>query len=485
MELAIEAMRKSVEEHRSDGKPTPLVGAVIYKPDGTVASAYRGELRDGDHAEFTLLERKHRSEKLDGAILFATLEPCAPGARKPPKTCCADRIVAARIKEVWVGIQDPDPTVDRKGIKFLQDHGVRVQMFDRDLQEVIRQANQRFIDEALKRAAVARKMPRDTTLSDYERAFAHAVIADLSLQALEQYRTLAGINERAASPGFNRRLAQMGLLEEKGGKFLPTGFAMLLFGKRPRVALRQAGLLGTIHYPNGREETNNFDGPMVFIPQQVERWLRDKLPHTIDRSHMRRGHVAELPFELVREAVVNALVHRDYDIKGAKCQLIVTSDAITVKSPGGPLPPITLGQLQAFDAPMLSRNPELHYVFAQMELAEERGLGLKTMRTLPEQHGLPMPEYKLEDPYLVLTLFRNLEGAMRSLPAAALESLRADETRVLQFASTKGSLTSPMLMRQFEFDERKVQRILRKLEDRHLLRRVGKGRATHYEVIRF
>jgi ATP-dependent DNA helicase RecG len=52
---------------------------VLWKPDGTVEAAYRGELRDGDHAEYALLERKNRDKKLDGAVLFATLEPCAPG----------------------------------------------------------------------------------------------------------------------------------------------------------------------------------------------------------------------------------------------------------------------------------------------------------------------------------------------------------------------------------------------------------------------
>jgi ATP-dependent DNA helicase RecG len=79
--------------------------------------AYRGELRNGDHAEFTLLERKNRANVLDGCILFATLEPCAPGARKHPKLGCAERIVNARIKEVWVGVQDPHPKVGGKGFR--------------------------------------------------------------------------------------------------------------------------------------------------------------------------------------------------------------------------------------------------------------------------------------------------------------------------------------------------------------------------------
>jgi len=64
----------------------------------------------------TLLERKNRSNKLDGSVLYTTLEPCAPDSRKPPKLGCAERIALARIKEVWIGIEDPAPTVDRKGI---------------------------------------------------------------------------------------------------------------------------------------------------------------------------------------------------------------------------------------------------------------------------------------------------------------------------------------------------------------------------------
>src|ERR1700730_5224712 len=97
IELAIEVMRQSVHEPRTDDKASPKVGAVLYKHDGIIETACRGELRYGDHAECTLLERKNRDNKLDESILFATLEPCAPGSRHPPKLGCAERIVLARI----------------------------------------------------------------------------------------------------------------------------------------------------------------------------------------------------------------------------------------------------------------------------------------------------------------------------------------------------------------------------------------------------
>ncbi|MSO61989.1 MAG: hypothetical protein EXQ50_07860 [Acidobacteria bacterium] len=236
MERAIEVMRKSVAEARTDEKASPSVGVVLWMPDGTVETACRGELRDGDHAEYTLLERKNRHSRLEGAVLFATLEPCAPGARQHPKLGCAERIVLARIKQVWIGIEDPDPTVDRKGIKSLQDNGVAVHMFDRELQETIKVANKEFIAQALERAAAARlvKKPKRITLSPLEGRIANVNTNDLSTEALAQYREIAKIDEAVGSPDFNRRLVQQGLLKQDDGHWAPTGFGLLLFGARSR-----------------------------------------------------------------------------------------------------------------------------------------------------------------------------------------------------------------------------------------------------------
>lgn len=248
MEQAIVVMRDSVNEPREDGKASPLVGAVLFKPDGTIDTACRGELRYGDHAEYTLLERKNRDVRLDGSILFATLEPCAPGSRAHSKLPCAERIVLARIKEVWIGIADPDPTVDRKGIKYLQNHDVIVHMFDRDLQEVIRAENRGFIDQALERAAAAEE-PERIVLTELEASVVAVQISDFSAEALEEYRVRAGITDTIQSAPFIRRLVRQGVLEERDGQTLPTGFGILLFGQEPREVIHHAGLLGTIHYP--------------------------------------------------------------------------------------------------------------------------------------------------------------------------------------------------------------------------------------------
>ena len=480
MENAIKEMKRSINESRADKKASPLVGAVLLKPDGSVETAHRGELREGDHAEFTLLERKNRASKLDGSTLFATLEPCAPGARNHPKLSCAERIVNARIKEVWVGITDPDPKVDRKGIKFLQDHGVTVHMFDHDLQEEIQAANKEFIAQAIERKAAVEEPEEDTALSALEHPVTAADLTDFSKVVLDRYRSLGKIGDSVDSEGFRRRLAQQGLLTTDGAAFVPSGFGMLLFGQSPREGMPQAGLLGTIHWPDGSEEVRDFDGPMLLIPEQAIQWLKDKLPNPIDRSGAQRKDANERFYELVREGIVNALVHRDYTIEGAKCQLVVTLDTITIRSPGYPVKPIELKQLQGFNAPMLSRNPVLHYVFAKMELAEERGLGLKSMKTRASEAGLPLPTYAWEDPYLVLTLYRSGKGAVRALGANVLERLNADAKDTWQVILSKQPMTSAEVMTETGFDERKAQRVLRKLMDEGLVQRIGMGRASQY-----
>jgi ATP-dependent DNA helicase RecG len=481
MEKAVDVMGQSIAEGRQDKKKIPGVGAVLVKPDGTIETAFRGELRDGDHAEFTLLERKNRANPLDGAVLFVTLEPCAPGARNDQKLSCAERIVLARIKEVWVGIEDPDPTVDRKGIKYLQDNGVAVHMFDRDLQEVIRKQNKEFIEQAEERAA-AEEETKAVILSPFESPVSAADLRDFSREALEQYRTTARIPELVGSEAFRRRLLRQGLLQRKGRKLVPAGYGLLLFGKSPRDVMPQAGLLGTIYYPNGKEETRSFDGPLVLVPSQVEKWLTAKLPNTIDRSRMQRRQSPDLPFEMLREGVVNALVHRDYDIKGGKCQLAVTSDTIVIKSPGRPIPPITLEQLQNFNAPMLSRNPMLHYIFALMELAEERGLGLQSIKTLASQRGLPVPKFTFEDPYIVLTVYRSKESVERTLAPEILASLSKTEKEGWQWISTKTTVSSREYASAMSVPNRTALRHLKNFTDLGLLQRIGSGPATKYKV---
>ena len=484
MEKAIAVMRQSINEPRIDGKASPLVGAVLVRPDGAVDTAFRGELRHGDHAEFTLLERKHRTERLDGSVLFATLEPCAPGARKHPKQSCAERIVNARVAEVWVGIEDPDPTVDRQGIRYLEENGIKVHLFDLDLQEKIREANRAFITQASQRAAEAknRKAAKPSPLSQWDEALAGAGLADLSSDALIGYREKTKIPDKTTSAGFLQRLERQGLLRRRGSKLAPTGFGLLLFGKTPREILPQAGLNATIEYPDGTHEIQDFNDPAILIPDLVEKWLRPKLPNVIDRSRMTREERPALPFDLVREAVINALVHRDYDLTGATCHLVVTANTVTVRSPGAPLLPVTVEQMQAFSAPMYNRNPKLQFAFGGTKLVEGRGMGMKTLGEAASKHGLPVPKYSFDGVYLNLTIYRHAQAAVQALGAAILAKLSKSERSGWEWFASKGSATSSEYAAMMGVDDRTARRHLNQFLKLGLVRKTGASTSTEYQI---
>ncbi len=479
--VAVEVMRHSVQENRPDGSPSPSVGAVLVRPDGSVETAARGELRDGNHAEYILLERKCVNERLDGSVLFTTLEPCLD--RHSPKRGCARHIVSARIKNVYVGILDDNPAVSGKGVEHLRRHGVTIHMFDRELQEVILEENEKFLEWARRQPQTPVEEP--ITLSRFEGPLPQVLFEDLSRDALDRYRSAMRIGESVESASFIRVLQQQGVLVGDGDAVRPSGFGHILFGTQPRNSVHQAGLLARADLPDGSSARNEFGGPLVLIPGALEEWLLSVLPSTIDRSSMERRERVDLPFEMIREAVVNALVHRDYDLETMKCQLVVNADTIAVKSPGGPPAPTTMEQLQSFSAPANSRNPLLHFVAARMGLAEEQAFGLeRSLKRQSVKRGLPLPTFTRDGEYLVLTMFRSPESVTRVLSEEVLAKLNSDERSAWEFLATKGGAAAVDVAGHLGFEERKTQRVLKKLIGVGLIRRVGKGPATRYEVAR-
>ena len=158
---AIELSRKCTSEA---GKVSPKVGAVVARDGVILGEAYRGELQPGEHAEYTLLEKKLPDAQLAGATLFTTLEPCT--VRSDNKLPCADRIIDRRFAKVFMGVIDPNKSVKGEGQLRLRDRGIQVALFDSDLADTIEELNRDFIRDIRKLSKAGEFSSRETQTSD-------------------------------------------------------------------------------------------------------------------------------------------------------------------------------------------------------------------------------------------------------------------------------------------------------------------------------
>lgn len=476
MQLAIDVMNKSVNEPREDGKVPPKVGAVLLFPDGRVETAFRGELREGDHAEFTLLERKLANENVEDCILYTTLEPCVE--RNPPKVPCCRRVTNARIKKVFIGIEDKDPKGN--GIRHLEKHGVEYKMFDREFQRLIEEENKIFLKQALQR-----KMETDEEedlRTPFEFPVANYDSSKFSDEALRKFIKEANLDYKPTDKAFLEYLADFGAMEwDKEKKvYVPTGYGVLLFGKNPRTKFKNAVLKAHVSYGGSKIEPKDFDQALVLLPDQIEEWLKKVLPLSKDTSGFKRKDVPDFPINVLREAIVNALVHRDYAIEGAKCEIKIDENKIIVTSPGKPLPAITLEELNTFEAPSLSRNHIITYAFSLMDYVEEKGFGMKTFKSLNKEHGLPIPKYTFKEPFLTLTFPRTTVGVKEVVGKSGIDELSSEDLKNFEIFREKRPVSKSEFVEFTGLATRTAERYLKEWTENGLLNKVGSGPSTKY-----
>ena len=192
--------------------------------------------------------------------------------------------------------------------------------------------------------------------------------------------------------------------------------------------------------------------------------------------------VPDFPIEVLREAIVNALVHRDYEIEGAKSEIKIDENKVIVTSPGKPLPAISLDELNTFEAPSLSRNPIITYAFSLMDYVEEKGFGMKTFKSLKENFGLPIPKFTFEEPFLTLTFPRTVQGVKSVVKFKGIEKLSDVELAYFEIFREKSLVSKAEFIEYTELAERSAQRLLKKWVDGELIVMEGAGRSTRYRI---
>ncbi|MEO9533660.1 MAG: ATP-binding protein [Crocinitomicaceae bacterium] len=478
MQMTIDVMNKSINEPRPDGKIPPKVGALILFPDGRIETAHRGELREGDHAEYTLMERKLTDVNLEGCVLYTTLEPCVE--RNDPKVPCCRRTTNARIKKVYVGIEDPDPTVDGKGINHLIKHQVEVKMFNRKFQKEIQKENEAFLKQAISR----KEDKKDDVIvySDLELMIPSYPVSKFSTKALNKFIREANLGFTSVENDFWFYLEDIGAVQfnEKLKKFCATGYGVILFGESPGTKFPNTVIKAQIKYGRSKIEPQDFNEPLVMLPDAINNWLLKVLPLDKDTSTFKREDKTDYPTPVLREAIINALLHRDYLNKSAKINLILDDDLIQIKSPGGPHPAISIEELNSFAAPSLSNNPILSHVFSLMDYSEEKGFGMETFKSIKREYNLALPKFEYKKPFLTLNFPRTQEGYKQVIDKDPLEELTSKELDYIDFFRGEKILSKSEFSELTGLTDRTAERMLKKFVEINLIKKEGGGRSTKY-----
>ena len=221
---------------------------------------------------------------------------------------------------------------------------------------------------------------------------------------------------------WQRLLQNLELATPSAGRMAATVDGMLLFGKDPKRFLPQSGIRA-ICYPGAEPDyatraDEDLTGPMAPLcdPEDgelVKRGLVDKAWDFVRRNTTPSAYLEgarridrwEFPEEAVREAVVNALVHRDYSIVGTDVMLVIFSDRLEVVSPGRLPNTVTPEGMRL--GMRYARNQTLVNVMRDYGYVDARGMGIRN-KIIPGMlsHNGTEPELIEEEHRFIVRLWK-------------------------------------------------------------------------------
>ena len=224
-------------------------------------------------------------------------------------------------------------------------------------------------------------------------------------------------------------LEHYGLVQRGPSDWRPTNAALLLFGRRtgfrwhPRAGVRMFRVAGT-ERRHGRERNVT---QLATIWPPVPSALEDALQigHTqvlrVERlTGMGFVDDPEIPDFAWREAITNAVAHRDYEIQGRETEVWFYEDRVEITSPGGVAPPATEAMLQEGRPAHSSRNPLLVRALTAAGYMRDEGEGIFRIRKELAAKSLPPPEIAVEHGIFVIRLRNGRpDGGAAAEPAFA------------------------------------------------------------------
>ncbi|MBI5670338.1 MAG: putative DNA binding domain-containing protein [Chloroflexi bacterium] len=327
------------------------------------------------------------------------------------------------------------------------------------------------------------KLASAKSTGDYEQeAVPGATMDDFSNKIITEYLTKRA--ERTKRP-YNGKVAdlmkEIGAVNEEGKA---TVSGILLFAEYPQHWLPQSSVVfakfvgKTPRGENGlagytrREELT---GPLPRLIENAWNLIWSEMAVSAVVKGLEREETTEYPQFAVREAIVNAICHRDYRLKGRRIEIRMYSDRLEVISPGGLPGFITVENIVDEH---FSRNPRIVNGLFQWGYIEELGLGIDRMMEVMQQAGHKPPYFDARPYSFAVTLYNERE---RQKPPEWARNTNHRQARALQYIRDHGSITNREYRALCQGVSAETLRLdLADMVEQGILLKVGSKKGTYY-----
>lgn len=304
--------------------------------------------------------------------------------------------------------------------------------------------------------------------------------------------------EKLTPDAIRQALASRGYVwfDTKDQLYRPTAAATLLLAKSPAKAFSQARLQLDAYAGNVRNErpldSVLLDAPLSSAIEQAVAFVRRNTANPLRVEGLHRADAELYPQEALREAVANAVAHRDYSESGAKVTIEVFANRIVCASPGFPPGGQSIDRIIRGEARSRARNPLLVQGLTWLGLMDERGSGIRRMRAALQHHNLTPPSFELVNGEFVVTFLSHPAEATAGDPEASPTTRvsKADpflalrvtdrQRQILRLAVDRAFVTSSVCVQVLGIVKDTAVRDLNDLISIDYLRKQGTGRGTQY-----
>jgi ATP-dependent DNA helicase RecG len=261
-----------------------------------------------------------------------------------------------------------------------------------------------------------------------------------------------------------------------------TNAALVLFGKDPAQWYPQTRVRAAHFRGHDRTEfldNQVFEGSLFSLLEGLAAFVQSHTPVSsrFDRDDLQRRDQLAYPLHAVREAIVNALVHRDYSAFDGGMSIAVYDGRIEFWNSGALPDEMTVDDLRTTH-PSRPINPDIAQVCFLYGLMERWGIGTQKIIRACLQHGLPEPEWRVDRNGVILTL-RRMQEAPSQTAADGLNLRLLSVARRLR-AGERLKVADYLKLVSAAVKERQARIDLNHLTEAGYLQRVGAGPATMY-----